>query len=403
MRGRGLKALALALALPALAGLLLWGVYGYFLATIPPYQNSLGYLNHTEKITGQHLLREAAAQGDNLIIFGSSELATFEIPTHPSNFFAGMRGGFQVNLIGRGSCQSIIHAIAIAASGDALADSRVVLITSPQSYTPQGIAPELFMANFSPQQYLALLADEDLSPQIKQAISARVVTLFARYAQTPGAAEVDPALRWLAEGYASPGWVAAARSGALSPYLAFARYLYNLRDLSSARQLLRIEHFGPPIHPPGPIDWEEEGRLALESARTMSGNNEFGFLNDYFSVNVGSHLHRFEGRDRHLDYSVSEEYDDLRLLFEVVNQKGLDPLFVHIPFHGQWSDFTGLEADARRVYYDRVREIAEAYGIRFLDLTGYEYEEFFLCDIVHLGWKGWLRVAGALVEFYYQD
>jgi len=397
-----IKVLVCALALPFLIALLFWGVKMYFTATMPDYINSLGYLNHTEKITGMHLLHESAAQGDNLIIFGSSELATFEIPTHPSNFFAGGRSGFQVNLIGRGSCQAIIHAIAIAASGDALADSRIVIITSPQSYVPLGIAPDMFMANFSPQQYMALLAADDISDEVKQAISARILTLFDRYEQMPNAVEIDPAIRWLAEHHASPTAATSARNAILSPYYALARYMYNLRDLTSSRNLLNAVHDIPqPAALSGPIDWEHEERLAIAAARAMSYNNDFGMLNDYFTVNIGTHLNRFEGRDRHLDYNFSEEYDDLRILFEVINQKGLDPLFIHVPFHATWSDFTGLTAEMRQVYYDKVRDIAQEYGIRILDLTGYEYEEYFLCDIVHLGWRGWLRVAQALIEFYH--
>lgn len=64
----------------------------------------MGNVNHTEKITGRIRLQQSAAQEDTLLIFGSSELRTTEISTHPANFFAGKRAGFQVDLIGRGSC-----------------------------------------------------------------------------------------------------------------------------------------------------------------------------------------------------------------------------------------------------------------------------------------------------------
>jgi D-alanine transfer protein len=38
-----------------------------------------------------------------------------------------------------------------------------------------------------------------------------------------------------------------------------------------------------------------------------------------------------------------------------------------------------------------------------VDLTGYEYEEYFLCDIMHLGWKGWLEVDKAIEQYYRED
>lgn len=42
-------------------------------------------------------------------------------------------------------------------------------------------------------------------------------------------------------------------------------------------------------------------------------------------------------------------------------------------------------------------------GIQMLDLTGYEYEPYFMCDVMHLGWKGWLQVDRALIDYYYAD
>ena len=171
---------------------------------LPPWRDSVGNVNHTEKITGRILLQQSAAQEDTLLIFGSSELRTTEISTHPANFFAGKRAGFQVDLIGRCSYQSLIHALQIAASGDALRGKKVVLITSPQSYVLEGIAPDLFMTNFSAQQYLELLADDTLSDEVKAYLSRRVAELTAEYRALPDAAPMDPAIAALAGHWAEP-------------------------------------------------------------------------------------------------------------------------------------------------------------------------------------------------------
>ena len=72
-----------------------------------------------------------------------------------------------------------------------------------------------------------------------------------------------------------------------------------------------------------------------------------------------------------------------------------------MPLHGTWSDYTGFTEDRRSQYYENVRAIAMEYGIEMLDLTGYEYEPYFMCDTMHLGWKGWLAVDRALIDFYY--
>ena len=152
-----------AAAVTVAVGVVLGGSGAALAASMSPWRDSVGNFNHTEKITGTYLVEQSAAQEDTLLIFGSSELRTTEISTHPANFFAGKRAGLQVDLIGRGSCQSLIHALELAASGDSLAGKKIVLITSPQSFVPEGIAPDLFYANFSCEQYLAALEDEDLS------------------------------------------------------------------------------------------------------------------------------------------------------------------------------------------------------------------------------------------------
>lgn len=84
------------------SALVLGGTAAVLSSTMPPFRDSVGDHNDTEKITGEYLVELSAAQDDTLLIFGSSELRTTYIPTHPANFFADKRAGFQVDLIGRG-------------------------------------------------------------------------------------------------------------------------------------------------------------------------------------------------------------------------------------------------------------------------------------------------------------
>lgn len=198
----------------------------------------------------------------------------------------------------------------------------MVLLTSPQSYVEEGIAPDLFMANFSEQQYLELMADEDFPEEIKRYISARALELFERYAVTEDTAELDTGIRWLAEYTANPSPAAAVRNVALAPYYAFRRYLNDLKDKTDARALLEsVEDTVSAV--PASIDWEKEEQAALADASRMTDNNDFGILNDYYTTYIGTRLARQKDKDAGLSYSVSQEYDDLRILFEVCRRKGL--------------------------------------------------------------------------------
>lgn len=381
---------------------LLFGLSGAVIAgTAPEYKLSVGDENYTEKITGLYLVKEAARYDSTVTIYGSSELRTYNISTHPANFFSGLREGIQVNLVGRGSCQSIIHAMSIAASGDSLAGKKVVLITSPQSFVYGGIAPDLFMANFSEQQYLELMLDDTVSDGIKDYISKRITELSGEYEAITGKKGVGAVAETMARGRISSGFLAETGELFFSPLYNFSSFLLNQKDrVQAGRVISSAPDADMSVLSADKIDWEKEEEKAVEDAARMTSNNGFGILDDYYTTYIGRRLEAQKDKDRELSYSVSEEYDDLRLLLEVCKLKGIEPLFVHVPLHGSWSDYTGFAAEKREEYYSNVRDIVTGYGVDILDLTGYEYEEYFLCDIMHLGWKGWLEVDKAIIEYH---
>lgn len=133
----------------------------------------------------------------------------------------------------------------------------------------------------------------------------------------------------------------------------------------------------------------------------QTAGNEFGMEDSYYNTYIGRRLAQQAGKDASVSYDSSPEYDDLRCLFAICKAKQMQILFVHVPMHGAWSDYTGFSAERRQTYYENVRRIAAEYeNVTLLDLTDYEYESYFLCDTMHLGWKGWLAVDKAIAEFW---
>ena len=397
MRRFVLTALACLLAVLAALALVRFGVE----KSMPAYPQSLGNDPVPEKITGEYLLQAAAESDETLPVFGSSELKTTEICTHPANFFAGKRCGFQVDLIGRGSCQSLVHAMAIAASGDSLTARKVVLITAPQSYVPEGIAPDLFMANFSEQQMLSLLKDEAIPAASRQYLAARVQELIREYNDQYGAELQTHSAAGLMSRAAANGDT--LTEALLTPYAAVSEWLLDTRDMISARGIIDAAQPSTAAKQ-GEIDWAAEEAAALAQAAEMVTGNEFYMEDGYYSTYVGRRLAQQAGKDAALSYAESPEYGDLRCLFEICRAKQLDVLFVHVPMNGKWSDYTGFSAEKRAEYYENVRQIAAEYeNVTLLDLTGFEYEPYFLCDTMHLGWKGWLAVDKAITEFWRAD
>ena len=366
--------------------------------TMPAYPSSLASDDAEEKITGMWMVAQGAKADNSLLIFGSSELKTSDIVTHPANFFA--ETGLQVDLVGRGSCQSIIHALAIGAQGETLQNQQIVLITAPQSYVAEGIASDLFMANYSQQQLLDILADDSIPAEIKTYLATRVQQLFDAYEADTGLTPEEGS----AGDLLSAAWAAGQNPWYLEPYAALTRWLLHAKDLATSRRVVAAYENAASAPLNLDFDYRQALNEAMAQAAEMVTNNDFTMQDSYYSTYIGARLDQMEGKDSNLSYSTSPEYDDLRCLLDLCKLWELEVLFVHVPMHGAWNDYTGFDADRRAEYYDAVRGIVQAYdNVTLLDLTASEYEPYFLCDTMHLGWKGWLAVDEAIVEFYEAD
>ena len=78
------RALLIALATAALCAVALLAVRWGLEAAMPDYPAALSAEAAEEKITGMWLTEQAAEQDNSLLIFGSSELKTTDICTHPA-------------------------------------------------------------------------------------------------------------------------------------------------------------------------------------------------------------------------------------------------------------------------------------------------------------------------------
>lgn len=379
---------------------LLFGMMPYLTNSLmPEYKDSIGNGSDDQKIQGLYLLKQSAKREDNIIIYGSSELRTDYISTHPANFFIGKRAGFQVNLVGRGSCQGIIHAMSIAASGDSLKDTPVVLITSPQSYVDGGITPDMFFANFSKQQFITIMYDNTLTQEIKVRFAKRTCEMFARYDEKFGKISGYDDIRILAKSIANENTNGKIIKFITSPYFLFEKYLLNNKDMIKSFDLIKQ---APETvkHKQEVIDYAIEEKKAVDIAKSQTTSNDFKMRDADYKKNVGNKLSRFENKDKNLSYDESVEYDDLKLLLDICELKGINAMFVSVPLHGEWSDYTGFSKERRQSYYKKVESIVREYDVQLVDLSGYEYEDYFLCDTMHLGWKGWLKVNEEIDKFY---
>lgn len=96
---------------------------------------------------------------------------------------------------------------------------------------------------------------------------------------------------------------------------------------------------------------------------------------------------------------ADDEYADFSCFLDVCREVGLEPLVVVLPVHGAWYDREGVPASERQAYYERIRSLCDEAGAAYADFSSCEYEKYFLCDTVHPGWRGWVRIEQAFYDF----
>ncbi len=94
----------------------------------------------------------------------------------------------------------------------------------------------------------------------------------------------------------------------------------------------------------------------------------------------------------------SKEFDDYELYLDTCVDLGIKPYIILAPTNGRWYDYTGMTKQSRDEFFDKVEEMAKERGFEVLNLKDQEYTPYFMCDVMHLGWKGWLEIDEQLYK-----
>ena len=322
----------------------------------------------------------------SMVIGGSSELATMHIDTHPINLLGKNGYDMQTMLIGTGHYQSLMHAITIGAIEQSMARRKAVLIISAQWFAPEGIDSGAFSGQFSKKMYELCMANPHLSDELKQRIARRTEALYP------------------AKGYAWDAYLAQTGHGnplfmmesGVDRFLAQLRFDTKMMSYKPPKD----EGFLPPEKPVAGMDWAALEQSAQDAGALACTNNEFGISDAYYNEYIGEDVARFAGYNSDLDYSQSPEYDDLGLYLDVCSEAGIEPMIVLVPMNGAWEDYAGFPAARRAAYYEKVRGLCAEKGALLADFSGDEATPYFLSDVMHLGWKGWVKILEATAKFY---
>lgn len=343
------------------------------------------------------ILQQKAFQDSGLLpIYGSSELSTVFIPEHPGNVFKTPEYPFSATLVGAGGNQSLIHSLHFSTLGNAIAGKKAVIILSAQWFTPSGLSSQYFERWYSRQQIYQTLDNPGLSYEVKVRLAARLLDFTV--------VKLDPIL--------SINLYAVAHSNKfLMNAAAPLRYLQAraLKEMDYVHAYRAIKNASQPSPEtekssfPLGTNWEHMRQIAEEHGAKNTTNNSYGIYDEYWTKYIQSQYEKQKGSSPNHSYAVSPEYADLTLLTDILKELKAEPLFVIVPVHGQWYDYTGFPIEGRLAYYQKTKSIIQEKGFKVADFSAREYEKYFLSDVMHLGWKGWASIDEAIYKFYTAD
>lgn len=109
--------------------------------------------------------------GDKMaLLLGSSEFHyAKKTPYHPSKVFRDRRE--ELMIVGAAYTQSLFHGILVGAVAPSMKNKEAIILVSPSWFKSRGVEPEAFATRFSESEYLAFLANNDISIETKKKVA----------------------------------------------------------------------------------------------------------------------------------------------------------------------------------------------------------------------------------------
>ena len=338
------------------------------------------------------IYNEYLMKNNYLSLQGSSE---FVVPVSqlPTKMFPA-KGMEKVVTNGRAYFQTINHTELLGSENNENKDAKIALFLSIQWFCDEGgIEPKNFQANFAPVQFYKYLANPQISDKNKKTYATRVNDLLE--GNTQFAAE-----KIYSKLYISDGLVYKIVKGLLTPYFICREKMVELKDKGLLYRRLELLNDKKPVTDLKEINWEEEEKKAEEEAKTKETNNDFFVDDNYYNKYLKDNLKAHKDSKKNINLMKSKEFEDYELYLDTCIDLGVKPYIILIPTNGRWYDHTGMTKETRDNFYDTAQKIAEEKGFEVLNLKDEEYTPYFMYDIMHLGWKGWIKVEEELYKHY---
>ena len=340
--------------------------------------NSVRYSTAFEKYKSKDIILENITP-KTLVLLGSSELTTtINEEYHPKKIFN--YEDFNIMQIGVGNSQNIIHAATIGSIGNDVRNNEIVMIQSIQWFdNKNGILRDAFLSRISSEHVYNTMANDKISKETKEKFINRVI-------------ELSSTNKVLNKKYRSYKKYFVEKQGNFitGEFLKLDNYFYKLKNKYEFFKNKGRENYPLSGEKTPDYNWKELDEKVTEQAKERTNNNDYQIDNTYYDKYIKTKYDQLKNSSKNTRYDESKEYDDLDILLSIVKDLNLNMKFAILPANGKWSDYTGIDSEKRQVAYNNLKEIAKKNNIEVMDYSSKEYEEYYMYDAMHLGWRGWI-------------
>ena len=340
--------------------------------------NSVRYSTAFEKYKSKDIILENITP-KTLVLLGSSELTTtINEEYHPKKIFN--YEDFNIMQIGVGNSQNIIHAATIGSIGNDIRNNEIVMIQSIQWFdNKNGILKDAFLSRISNEHVYNTIANDKISKETKEKFINRVI-------------ELSSTNKVLNKKYRSYKKYFVEEQGNFitGEFLKLDNYFYKLKNKYEFFKNKGRENYPLSGKKTPDFNWKELDEKVTEQAKERTNNNDYQIDNTYYDKYIKTKYDQLKNSSKNTKYDESKEYDDLDILLSIVKDLNLNMKFAILPANGKWSDYTGIDSEKRQVAYNNLKEIAKKNNIEVMDYSSKEYEEYYMYDAMHLGWRGWI-------------
>lgn len=338
------------------------------------------------------LLKDEMRNEGDLILLGSSELATGD-EQNPVNIFPFKGAEYDVSIYGTAHTQTLHHTAMLNSINNLNEDDKIAIIVSAQWFQyEEGINYEGFSANFSEQQFYKIFRNDKVSKESKVQYAKRIAEILEQ-----GEYFVEELV--YSKLYASNNILSKIALGLLQPYYRTKEYMLDTKDKVQSVKVYETLNNKKNTNIEK-INWEEEYLKAENEATGKVTNNDFNVEDKYYDTYIRPRYEELNGYWDDVDLLNSKEMKDYELFLNVSNELGVKPYIILMPVNGFYYDYIGLDKEERTLFYNATEKMAKEKGFEVLNLQSKEYEKYYLIDVMHLGWKGWINVNEEMYKYF---